>query len=111
MEACFGWVPIASPMRRINDRSLQKSPGSRLGKLHVQQPLPSADDNIPHKPLPSPSSLADYQKITPLSGDSLWKNEENPVGIVSPELLGAGVITGLIAVATSLSTAKTFDWR
>ena len=113
MDACIGWVPIASSIRQIDNRSLRKSPGARLVKLRVQQHIPSAEDKVPSKPSPSasPSSITDYQKRTPIIGDNLWKNEENPFGIVSPELLGAGVIAGLIAVATSLSTAKTFDWR
>lgn len=79
----------------------------------MQQRLSSAEDKVPSKPSsPSTTSLVDYQKRTPIRIDKdFFKNQDNTFGTVSPELLGAGVITGMIALATSLSTAKSLDWR
>lgn len=118
IEACSGWVPIASFVRGVDYGSFRKSPVPRLGKLRVQQHLSSAEENVPGKPSSTPpppplsSSLVEYQKRTPIITDTnhIWKNHDTVVRLVSPELLGAGIIAGLIAIATSVSVAKSMDW-
>ncbi len=109
LRTCAAWGPLhQTSIGRQHFWSRHNAPRfSRCHILRAEQRIVAADDKAKSKPL---IALPKQTTLIPTGRKiDIIRNEEDE--LLSPELLGAGAIAGLIAIAATLSAAKSFEWR